>query len=60
MQVPNVEKLLDIKEIGLITEDTFVGEVGDISRFEDPQQIQKIDGFNLVDNSSGNTKEKPP
>jgi len=58
MQVPNAEKLLDIKGIGLITAATFVGEVGDISRFQDPRQIQKLAGFNLVENSSGKHKGK--
>jgi len=53
MQVPNAEKLLDIKGVGLITAATFVGEVGNISRFQDPRQIQKLAGFNLVENSSG-------
>jgi transposase len=52
-QVPNAEKLLDIKGVGLITAATFVGEVGDINRFQDPRQIQKLAGFNLVENSSG-------
>ena len=58
MQVPNAEKLLDIKGVGLITAATFVGEVGDISRFRDPRQIQKLAGLNLVENSSGKHKGK--
>jgi transposase len=33
-----------------------VGEVGDIRRFRDPRQIQKLAGFNLVENSSGKHK----
>ncbi|ABI68047.1 IS110 family transposase [Syntrophomonas wolfei] len=56
MQVPNADKLLDIKGVGLITAATFVGEVGDISRFQDPRQIQKLAGLNLVENSSGKHK----
>lgn len=58
MQIPNAQKLLDIKGIGLITAATFVGEVGDINRFQDPRQIQKLAGFNLVENSSGKHKGK--
>jgi transposase len=58
MQVPNASKLLDIKGVGLSTAATFVGEVGDISRFQDPRQIQKLAGFNLVANSSGKHKGK--
>lgn len=58
LQVPNAEKLLEIKGVGLITAATFVGEVGKISRFQDPRQIQKLAGFNLVENSSGKHKGK--
>ena len=58
LQVPNAEKLLEIKGVGLITAATFVGEVGDIRRFQDPRQIQKLAGFNLVENSSGKHKGK--
>ncbi len=53
LQVPNAEKLLTIKGVGIITAVTFVGEVGDIKRFKDPRQIQKLAGLNLVENSSG-------
>jgi transposase len=41
-QVPHAEKLLDIKGVGLITAATFVGEVGDIERFQDPRQIHQL------------------
>lgn len=58
LQVPNAEKLLQIKGVGLITAATFVGEAGDISRFNDPRQIQKLAGLNLVENSSGKHKGK--
>ena len=57
-QVPHAEKLLDIKGVGLITAATFVGEVGDIERLQDPRQIQKLAGLNLVENSSGKHKGK--
>ncbi|WP_347487749.1 IS110 family transposase [Desulfoscipio sp. XC116] len=58
LQVPNAVKLLGIKGVGLVTATTFVGETGDIHRFEDPRQIQKLAGFNLVENSSGKHKGK--
>jgi len=57
-QVPHGEKLLEIKGVGLVTAATFVGEVGDIRRFQDPRQIQKLAGLNLVENSSGKHKGK--
>lgn len=58
LQVPNAVKLLGIKGVGLVTATTFVSETGDIHRFEDPRQIQKLAGFNLVENSSGKHKGK--
>jgi len=58
LQVPNAEKLLAIAGVGLTTAATFVGEVGDILRFQDPRQIQKLAGLNLVENSSGKHKGK--
>ena len=58
LQVPNAGKLHQIKGVGLITTATFVGEIGDVSRFQDPRQIQKLAGLNLVENSSGKHKGK--
>ena len=56
MKVPNVEKLLAIKGIGIITVAGFIAEVGDIRRFDSPKQIQKLAGFELKKNSSGKHK----
>ena len=56
MKVPNVEKLLAIKGIGIITVAGFIAEVGDIRRFDSPKQIQKLAGFELKRNSSGKHK----
>ena len=52
-QVPYAEKLLQIKGIGMKTVSGFIAEVGDISRFNDAQQIQKLAGQAIVENSSG-------
>lgn len=52
-QVPEFEKLLQIKGIGLVAASGFVAEVGDISRFSSPKQIQKLAGLALVESSSG-------
>ena len=59
MKVPNVEKLLAIKGVGLSTVAGFIAEVGDIGRFTDPKQIQKIAGLEIVKNSSGKKKGRP-
>ena len=56
LKVPNVEKLLAIKGIGLITGAGFLSEVGEIGRFDSPKQIQKLAGLELKENSSGKKK----
>jgi transposase len=52
-KVPYTEKLLQIKGIGMKTVSGFIAEVGDISRFTDAKQIQKLAGQAIVENSSG-------
>ncbi len=54
--IPGIKKILKIKGIGLITAAGFIAEVGDISRFSHPKQIQKLAGLNLRENSSGQHK----
>lgn len=56
LQIPGFEKLLEIKGIGLITAAGFLAEVGDITRFSHPKQIQKLSGLSLKENSSGKHK----
>lgn len=58
MQIPGLEEMVKIKGVGLITAAGFIAEVGDISRFEHPRQIQKLGGLNLKENSSGKHKGK--
>lgn len=55
-QSPNAEKLRTIEGVGLVTVAGVVSEVGDISRFNNPKQMQKYAGFELVENSSGKHK----
>lgn len=52
-QVSNVDKLLAMNGVGTATVVTFIAEVGDISRFSNPKQIQKLAGLSIVENSSG-------
>ena len=58
MKVPNASKLVNIKGIGMVTAAVIVSEIGDISRFKDPRQIQKMAGLSLRENSSGKHKGK--
>jgi len=55
-EVPYVDKLLEIRGIGLKTVVGFVAEVGDIKRFDDPKQLQKLAGYAIVRNQSGKHK----
>ena len=55
-EVPYVDKLLEIRGIGLKTVVGFVAEVGDIKRFGDPKQLQKLAGYAIVKSESGKHK----
>jgi len=52
------DKLLSIKGVGMITAAGFLGEVGDLTRYEDWRQVRKLAGYNLTENSSGACKGK--
>lgn len=53
VEIPYIDKLIEIKGIGLITVSGFIAEVGDIRRFDNPKQLQKLAGYAIVDCSSG-------
>ena len=55
-EVPYVDKLLEIRGVGLKTVVGFVAEVGDIKRFDDPKQLQKLAGYAIVRSQSGKHK----
>lgn len=55
-QIPMAEKLLEIKGVGIRTVSGFLAEVGDVSRFNNPKELQKLAGLALVENSSGKHK----
>ena len=52
-QIKYVDKLLEIKGIGMITVAGFIAEVGDITRFDNAKELQKLAGLELVADSSG-------
>jgi transposase len=56
MQIPGSRQLLKIKGVGIITVAGFLAEVGDVTRFSHPKQIQKYAGLNIKENSSGKHK----
>lgn len=50
------EIILGIPGIGVVTAASFFGEIGDPMRFDNPRQISKMAGYNLVEDSSGKSK----
>ena len=55
-EVSYVNKLLEIRGVGPKTVIGFVAEAGDITRFDDPKQIQKLAGYAIGKNESGKRK----
>lgn len=47
-QIEYAEKLLEIKGIGMTTVADFIAEVGDITRFDNTKELQKLAGVELV------------
>ncbi|BDU51058.1 hypothetical protein HLVA_16270 [Haliovirga abyssi] len=57
-KIPNSNLMLEIKGVGLTTVAGFIAEIGDISNYNSPKQIQKLSGLDLKENSSGKHKGK--
>lgn len=57
-QIPYIDKLLEIKGVGFKTVSVFIAEVGDLSRFDNPKQLQKLAGLAIVSDESGKYKGK--
>ena len=51
--IPYADKLMGIKGIRLATVSDFIAEVGDIGRFDNPKQLQKLAGYAIVAHDSG-------
>lgn len=54
LTIPGADKMLGIKGVGIKTVAGFLAEVGDITRY--PDQIIKLAGLNIRENSSGKHK----
>ena len=50
------EFVLSIKGIGVVTLAACLGELGDPTRFDNPRQMSRMAGYNLVEDSSGKNK----
>jgi len=55
-QIPGAKEMMSIKGIGWITVAGFLAEVGDLAKFKHSQQIVKLTGINLKENTSGKHK----
>lgn len=53
LKIPYAEKILEISGIGLGSLSGVLAEMGDISRFDDVKETQKLSGLGLVSCSSG-------
>lgn len=56
LQIPHAENILEISGMGENTLSGILAEMGDISRFDDVKEIQKLSGLGLVACSSGKHK----
>jgi transposase len=52
------EILQSMPGIGVVISTAFLGEIGELSRFDDWKQLRRLAGLNLVEDSSGKHKSK--
>lgn len=57
-QIPGSEEMLTVPGIGIVTLAGFLAETGDLNKYDHGQQIIRLAGFNLRENSSGKKKGK--
>src|SRR5690606_27177844 len=57
-QIPGSSEMLSIPGVGAATLAGFLAETGDLSKYNHGQQIIRLAGFNLRENSSGKKKGK--
>jgi len=57
-KIPGTTQMLSIPGVGVATVAGFLAEVGDLSKYDHGQQIIRLAGLNLIENSSGKRKGK--
>lgn len=57
-EIPGTQEMLTVPGVGIVTLAGFLAEVGDLEGYEHGQQIIRLAGFNLKENSSGKRKGK--
>ena len=56
--IDEVKMLLEIKGVGLTIASGIISELGDIRNYDHPNQLIKMAGLSLIENSSGKKKGK--
>ncbi|MCP3773754.1 transposase [Paenibacillus sp. MZ04-78.2] len=56
--IPGTAQMLTVPGVGVVTVAGFLAEVGDINNYDHGQQIIRLAGLNLKENSSGKRKGK--
>lgn len=56
--IPGTAHMLSIPGVGILTVAGFLAEVGDLNRYDHGQQIIRLAGLNLIENSSGKRQGK--
>ncbi|MDF2684797.1 MAG: family transposase [Brevibacillus sp.] len=56
--IPGTEHMLSVPGVGVVTVAGFLAEVGDLNNYDHSQQILRLAGLNLKENSSGKRKGK--
>ena len=57
-KIPGTKQMLSIPGVGVLTVAGFLAEVGDLNNYDHGQQIIRLAGLNLTENSSGKRKGK--
>jgi transposase len=57
-EIPGTAQMLSVPGVGITTVAGFLAEVGDLSKYDHAQQIIRLAGLNLKENSSGKRKGK--
>lgn len=57
-EIPGTKEMLTVPGVGVVTLAGFLAEVGDLKGYDHSQQIIRLAGFNLRENSSGKKKGK--
>lgn len=50
--------LLSVPGVGVVTAAAFLGEVGDLSRYDDWRELRKLAGYDLTENTSGDRRSR--